>query len=44
MRKDLDLKFVKRIQDALELTLEAVSMEIGPNTPEAPAASPAAQA
>jgi ATP-dependent Lon protease len=44
VRKDLDLKFVKRIQDALELTLEAVSMEIGPNTPEAPAASPAAQA
>jgi ATP-dependent Lon protease len=44
VRKDLDLKFVKRIQDALELTLEAVSMEIAPRTSEAPAASPAAQA
>jgi ATP-dependent Lon protease len=43
VRKDLDLKFVKRIQDALELTLEAVSMEIGrPGAPEAPA--PSAQA
>jgi ATP-dependent Lon protease len=45
VRKDLDLKFVKRIQDALELTLEAVSMEIAPGAPAAsPAASPAAQA
>jgi ATP-dependent Lon protease len=40
VRKDLDLAFVKRIQDVLEKTLESVPVEIpGPGAPEVPAPS-----
>jgi ATP-dependent Lon protease len=39
-RKDLDLSFVKRIQEALEQTLESVPVEVpGPGAPETPVAS-----
>jgi ATP-dependent Lon protease len=37
VRKDLELAFVKRIQDVLEQTLEAVSVEVtSPGEPKAP--------
>jgi ATP-dependent Lon protease len=40
VRKDLDLSFVKRIQEALEQTLESVPVELpGPGAPETPTAS-----
>jgi ATP-dependent Lon protease len=40
VRKDLDLSFVKRIQEALEQTLESVPVEVpGPGAPETPTAS-----
>ena len=40
VRKDLDLSFVKRIQEALEQTLESAPMELpGPGAPETPVAS-----
>ena len=40
IRKDLDLSFVKRIQEALEQTLESVPVEApGPGAPETPVAS-----
>jgi ATP-dependent Lon protease len=39
VRKDLDLSFVKRIQEALEQTLESVPVEVpGPGAPETPTA------
>ena len=42
VRKDLELSFVKRIQDVLEQTLESVAMEIpGAGVPEAAPASSA---
>ncbi len=40
VRKDLELSFVKRIQEVLEQTLESVPMTLpGPGAPETPAAS-----
>jgi len=40
IRKDLELSFVKRIQEALEQTLESVAMEVpGPGAPETPTAT-----
>ena len=40
VRKDLDLSFVKRIQEALEQTLESAAVEApGPGAPETPTAS-----
>jgi ATP-dependent Lon protease len=40
VRKDLDLSFVKRIQEALEQTLESAPVEVpGPGAPETPTAS-----
>jgi ATP-dependent Lon protease len=40
VRKDLELSFVKRIQEALEQTLESESVEVpGPGAPETPTAS-----
>ncbi len=40
IRKDLELSFVKRIQEALEQTLESESVEVpGPGAPETPMAS-----
>jgi ATP-dependent Lon protease len=40
IRKDLELSFVKRIQEALEQTLESEPMQVpGPGAPETPVAS-----
>ena len=40
VRKDLELAFVKRIQDVLEQTLETVSVEVtGSGAPQAPESS-----
>jgi len=40
IRKDLELSFVKRIQEALEQTLESVAVEApGPGAPETPVAT-----